>query len=201
MKKKRASKPQSKAVKRYSWRTLIGVAAVSLLLVGIVTAIAKKDGQTQKAQDVQAQKTEVAPAQKAQVAERGPLVAKQNTNRHYVTSNAAGEPVVLDRQTGQTRRLTPQEEHTLAEGIKQLVKPTAEGLVEVRHAGGGVSMDLQGHFQNVSVAKKEADGSITQSCVNDLESAAEFFDIDPALLGVSAPVSKADGPSSKLPIR
>jgi hypothetical protein len=71
----------------------------------------------------------------------------------------------------------------------------------VRHAGGGVSMDLKGHFQNVSVAKIEADGSVTQSCLNDLESAAEFFDIDPALLGIAAPVSKAESPSSKLPIR
>jgi hypothetical protein len=200
MKKKRASKPQSKSLKSYSWRTLIGVAAVSLLLVGIVTAIAKKDGQTQKAQDAQAQQAEVATAQQAQVAGRKPVEVKQNTNRHYVTSNVAGEPVVLDRQTGQTRRLTPQEEQTLAAGIKQLVKPTADGLVQVRHANGMVSMDLEGHFQNVTVARKEADGSISQACVNDLESAASFFDIDPALLGISAPVSKAE-PSSKLPIR
>jgi hypothetical protein len=73
----------------------------------------------------------------------------------------------------------------------------------VRHAGGGVSMDLQGRFQNVSLAKKEADGTVTQSCVNDLESAADFFDIDPALLGIAAsPVSKSEPTSStKLPIR
>lgn len=200
MKKNRASKTKSKSVKKYSWRTLIGVGTVTLLLVGIVAAIAKQDGQTKKAQPAQVQKAQAGQAQQAHVEERKPEVAKQS-NRHYVTSNAAGETVVLDRQTGQTRRLTPQEEQTLAEGIKQLVKPTAEGLVEVRQAGGGVSMDLQGHFQNVSVAKKEADGSITQSCVNDLESAAEFFDIDPALLGIAAPVSKADGPSSTLPIR
>ncbi len=200
MKKKRANKTQPKSVKRYSWRTFIGVAAVTLLLVGIVAAISKQDGQTKKAQPAQVQKAQVGQAQQAHVEERKPEVAKQSS-RHYVTQNAAGETVVLDRQTGQTRRLTPQEEQTLAEGIKQLVKPTAEGLVEVRHANGSVSMDLQGHFQNISVAKKEADGSITQSCVNDLESAAEFFEIDPALLGVSAPVSKADGPSSNPPIR
>jgi hypothetical protein len=64
-----------------------------------------------------------------------------------------------------------------------------------------VSMDLQGHFQNVTVAKIEADGSVSQSCVNDLESAAEFFDIDPALVGVAAPASKAEPTSSTLPIR
>ena len=82
-----------------------------------------------------------------------------------------------------------------------MINNTTDGLVEVRHANGMVSMDLQGHFQNVSVAKKEADGSVSQSCVNDLESAASFFDIDPALLGIAAPVSKAEPTSSKLPIR
>ncbi len=189
MKKKRTSKTQFNSVKRYSWRTLIGVAAVSLLLVGIVTAIAKKDGQAPKTQEAQAQKAEVVQTQKAQVAERKPEMVKPG-NRHYVTSNEAGQHVVLDRQTGQTRRLSPQEERTLAEGIKQLVNPTTDGLVQVHHADGSVSMDLQGHFQNVLLAKKEADGSISHSCVNDLESAANFFEIDPALLGISAPVSK-----------
>jgi hypothetical protein len=129
-----------------------------------------------------------------------PEQAKGNS-KNYVTTNAAGQPVVQDRQTGETRPLTRQEAETLAQGIKQLVNPTTDGLVEVRHANGMVSMDLQGHFQNVSVAKRESDGSISQSCINDLESAAEFFEIDPALLGVAAPVSKAAPASSKLPIR
>jgi len=81
------------------------------------------------------------------------------------------------------------------------VNQSTEGLVQVRHANGMVSMDLQGRFQNVSLAKKEADGTVTQACVNNLESAAEFFEIDPALLGIAAPVSKGQSPTSKLPIR
>lgn len=190
--KNRTSKRRPKPVKRYSWRTLIGVLTVMILLVGIVNALSKQSGQTQKAQMGQ--------TQRAQVEERRPEVAKQS-NRNFVTTNATGQPVVVNRQTGQTRPLTPQEAQTLAEGIKQLINPTTDGLVEVRYANGGVSMDLQGHFQNVSVAKREEDGTITQSCVNDLQSAAEFFDIDPALLGITAPVSKAEGPSSNPPIR
>ena len=129
-----------------------------------------------------------------------PETAKPKS-RNYVTSNAAGRTVVLDRQTGETRPLTPQEAQTLAEGIKQLVNPSSEGLVEVRHANGMVSMDLQGHFQNVTLAKREADGTVSQSCVNDLESAADFFEIDPALLGVAASVSKSEPSPSNLPIR
>ncbi len=171
--KNRASKKQLKPVKKVSRWPLIGVVIATLLCVGIVTALSNQGGQNQK----------------AQVEERKPEMAKSQ-NRNYVTLNPAGQTIVLDRQTGQTRELTPQEERTLAEGLKQLVNPTTEGLVQVKHANGGVSMDLQGHFQNVTLAKKEADGSISQACVNDLESAADFFEIDPALLGLSAPVSK-----------
>lgn len=189
--KGKASRTQSKSKssRKYSWRMLVGVAAATLLLVGVVSAVSMQGEPTVYKTQVQGRKSDV---------------SNQNSKgngRHYVTSNAAGQPVVLDRQTGQTRPLSRQEAETLAQGIRQLVNPTTEGLVEVRHANGGVSMDLQGHFQNVSVAKRESDGSITQSCVNDLESAAEFFEIDPVLLGVAAPVSKAAPASSELPIR
>jgi hypothetical protein len=193
--KKRASKPQFNPVKKHSWRTLIGALTVTILLVGVVSAIStRSELPILKAQDVE---------RKADVSRKSgdtPEAAGQRS-RNYVTSNAAGQTVVLDRQTGQTRPLSPDETRTLAEGIKQLVKPTAEGLVQVQQANGMVSMDLQGHFQNVTVAKIEADGSVSQSCVNDLESAADFFEIDPVLLGVAAPVSKSEPSSTKLPIR
>ena len=187
--KGKARKTQSKSSRRYSWRMLLGVAAASLLLVGVVSAVSMQGEPAVLKAQVQGRKSDVSNQ------------SSKGNSRHYVTTNAAGQPVVQDRQTGESRPLTRQEAETLAQGIKQLINPTDEGLVQVRSANGGVSMDLQGHFQNVSVAKKEADGSISQSCVNDLESAAEFFEIDPALLGIAAPVSKAEGPSSKLPIR
>ena len=184
--KGKANKSKSNSARKHSWRMLLGVVAVTLLVVGVVGAVSNQSNP---------------PALKrAQAGERKSQVSDQ-TGRHYVTTNAAGQPVVQDRQTGETRPLTRQEAETLAQGLKQLINPTDEGLVQVRQANGMVSMDLQGHYQNVSVAKKEADGSVSQSCINDLESAANFFDIDPALLGVAAPVSKAEPYSSKLPIR
>lgn len=166
---------------RMSHKSLIGVAvAATVLVIGVVTALSMQSGQTQK----------------AKVEERKPQVANQS-RRNYVTSNAAGQTVVLDRQTGQTRPLTPEEARRLAEGIKELVNQSTEGLVPVHHADGSVSMDLQGRFQNVMLAKKEADGTISQACVDNLESAAAFFEIDPALLGAAAPVSKSQPTSLK----
>ena len=85
-------------------------------------------------------------------------------------------------QSSQIRPLTQEEAQKLAEGIKQLVNKSSDGLVSVRHPDGTVSMDLQGRFQNVALAKKNDDGSVSQACVDTPESAARFFGIDPQLV-------------------
>jgi hypothetical protein len=72
--------------------------------------------------------------------------------------------------------LTPEDSRKLSEGIKPLVNQSTDGLVQVKHPDGSVSMDLQGRFQNVSVARKEADGTVTQSCVNNIVAATAFFE-------------------------
>lgn len=92
----------------------------------------------------------------------------------------------IDEQTGQIRPLTAQEAQELAEGIKELVNQSDEGLVQVQHPDGSVSVDLQGRFQNITVAKKKADGTVDQSCIDNTESAAAFFDIDPRVFGNKA---------------
>jgi hypothetical protein len=70
----------------------------------------------------------------------------------------------------------------LAEGLKQVVNQSTEGLVQVQHADGAVQMDLDGHFQNVAVARVNNDGSVTQSCVDSPQTAGAFFGIDPNLI-------------------
>lgn len=178
---KYSSKQDRNGSTSVSHKSLIGIViAATVLVVGVVTALSMDIGQTQK----------------PKVEEGKPQVAKQS-RRNYVTSNAAGQTVVLDRQTGQTRSLTPEEARILAEGIKQLVSQSTEGLVQIQRADGSVSMDLQGRFQSVMLAKKEADGTISQACVDSPESAAAFFEIDPALLGLAAPISTAKPSSSK----
>lgn len=165
-----------------SRRSLIGIAAAAAILVtGVVTALSMQHGKTPKAQ-----------------VEEGRLQVSNKSHRNYVTSNAAGQIVVVDRQTGQARPLTADEARRLADGIKQLVNQSSEGLVQVHHADGSVSMDLQGRFQNVMLAKKEDDGTISQTCVDNVESAASFFDIDPELVGAAKRISNAQPVSTKL---
>jgi hypothetical protein len=106
------------------------------------------------------------------------------SHRKLVTLSSVGQPVVLDRYTGSVRPLEQDEKARLAQGLRQIINNSTDGLVEVRHEDGSVSMDLNGHFQNVMLARREADGLISESCVNDLEAAADFFQIDPQLLGL-----------------
>ena len=153
------------------WLVCLAVVAI-LLAIGVVSAVSRQSGEKE-----------------LKVEERKPQVANQS-HKNFVTSNATGQTIVVDRQTGQTRPLTPEEALILAEGIKQLVNQSTDGLVQVRHENGMVSMNLQGRFQDVLLAKREADGTISQVCVDNVDSAAAFFEIDPALVGSAAPISK-----------
>jgi hypothetical protein len=93
-----------------------------------------------------------------------------------------GQDIQIDTQTGDIKPLTPQEAQKLAEGLAPMLDRSTEGLTQVRHADGSVSMDLKGHFQDVVVARINTDGTIERSCVNNPEAAGKFFGIDPQLI-------------------
>ncbi len=101
---------------------------------------------------------------------------------NFTTVKVAGQDVEVDSQTGQMKELTPEEARKLAAGLKKMVNQSTEGLVQVQHADGSVSMDLEGRFQNVTVARVNEDGSVTQSCVDNPQAAGAFFGIDPKLI-------------------
>jgi hypothetical protein len=69
----------------------------------------------------------------------------------------------------------------LAEGLGQMINQSTEGLAEVHHSDGSVSINLEDRFQNVSVAKV-TDGKLSQSCLDNPQSAGVFFSIDPKLI-------------------
>jgi hypothetical protein len=186
---KYSSKQNRARSTRMSHKSLIGVAvAATVLVIGVITALSMVKGQTQKAK-VETQNAKV---------EEGKSQMANQSRRNYVTSNAAGLTVVIDRQTGQIRPLTPEEARRLADGIKQLVSQSTEGLVQIHRANGSVSMDLQGRFQSVLLAKKEDDGTISQACIDNVESAASFFEIDPELVGAAKRAAKSQPVSTKL---
>jgi hypothetical protein len=119
-------------------------------------------------------------------------------------SSEGGKPVAhsahsdshIDPQPGQTQQLTPDRAEKLAGGLKEIINQNTD-LVEVQHADGSVSVNLEDHFQNVTVARVNQNGSLSQSCVDNPQAAGAFFGIDPKLIDNKArarvaPLGKED---------
>lgn len=111
---------------------------------------------------------------------RSPVV--NNADKKFIKMNVAGQEVEVDSQTGRIKELTPEEAQKMAKGLKQLVNKSAEDLDEVHHPDGSVSLNLEGRFQNVTVAKVDEDGNLVTSCVDNPKAAGAFFGIDPKLI-------------------
>jgi hypothetical protein len=157
-------KKRVRSVKRFPLLTLTTVlVATAILAIAAVTVVSRQK----------------AIASKAIEAERSVQVAKKP---NYVTVKVAGQDVEVDSQTGQIKALTREETEKLAAGLGQMINQSTEGLEQVQHEDGSVSMDLQGRFQNVTVARVNQDGSVSQSCVDNPQAAGAFFGIDPKLI-------------------
>ena len=160
MKKQKRPSAKASAQSRRSSITLL--VAVVLVVGAAITVVSK---------------------QLAKTANHTSAIASDTDNR-YVTVKVAGRDVQVDPQTGQIKPMSPEEAQKLAAGLKTMLNRSTDGLVPERQADGSVSMDLKGRFQNVAVARVNADGTLEQACIDDPEAAAKFFGIDPQLLGV-----------------
>lgn len=91
----------------------------------------------------------------------------------YVTVEVGGKRVRVNAQTLQQGPLTQEQSQQIAaqlEGNKE-----TDGLVQEKRADGTISVDLQGRFQNVTLAKRNDDGSISAACVDTPEAAGAFL--------------------------
>jgi hypothetical protein len=167
---KKRMKMRTRSLKKSPRLPLVGfVIAAAILATGAITAVSM---QTVKVNSPQVEKMK--------------STTNHATDAQSLRSKLTAQAAPIDSQTGQVRPLTPEEAQQLADGIKELVNQSDEGLKQVQHADGTVSVDLEGRFQNVAVAQKNADGTVSQSCVNSTETAAEFFGIDPERFGDKA---------------
>jgi hypothetical protein len=165
--KKQKKRQQVKVAAQRRRFSLIAISLAALLVtIAAITVVARQLGNG-KDSDM--------PALKASAAD---------SPKKYVTVKVAGRDVQVDPQTGQIKPLTPEEAQRLADGLKSMLNKSTDGLVQVPHADGSVAMDLQGRFQNVTLARVNADGTLEKSCVDEPQAAAQFLGIDPRLLGV-----------------
>jgi hypothetical protein len=147
-KSKRVFKPQPAAGRKRVFRA--AVFACALLVAGVATYASRN----------------AAPARAV------PAAATQGAGP-YVTVEVGGKRVRVNAQTLQQGPLTQDEAQRLAEQLEG--NQTSEGLVQEKHGDGTVEVDLQGRFQNVTLAKRNDDGTVSAACVDTPEAAGAFL--------------------------
>ena len=161
--KNKKTKPANSA-SRIPRRTIMIVTAIAVVAIAAITVVSRQSTTKQ----INNPQTAAAKAPES----LKPRVAAQD----------------LQLNAQQIRPLTQQEAEQLAQRLKGMLNKSTDGLVPVKHEDGSTSIDLQGRFQNVTVARVNADGTITQSCVDSPQAAASFFQIDPKLLEEDKPL-------------
>ena len=111
------------------------------------------------------------------VRSRQSLSNRQSTKTTIQNLNgAAGQNHTLSSE-----QLTQRDRDALAGGLKEMINQSTEGLAEIRHSDGSVSVNIEDRFQSVTVAKDD-NGRLSQSCVDNPQAAGAFFNIDPKLI-------------------
>ncbi len=167
--KKRKKAKKSDSVTTARKPALIALAAV-VLVIGAISAVSRQ--LVSEKQSAQPENT---------------AASKDSNPKKYMTVKAAGQDVQIDPQTGKLKPLTTQQAQELAAGLKKMLNKSAEGLTEVHHEDGSTSMELNGRFRNVVVAREREDGTLSMSCVDNPQAAASALGIDPKLLSDTKP--------------
>ena len=173
---KKHQKRTTNSIRKSRRLTVIVVSAFVLLGLGAATAISR-------------QSVESSNPPKPRVTDK--------MDKNYITVKVGGQDVQVDSQTGKIKPLTPQEAEKMAKGLKEQLNQSTDGLVQVHHPDGSVSMDLQDRFQNVTVARIDEDGNAVTSCVDNPQAGAAFFGIEPQLVEDSSNNNNTQAPAKK----
>jgi hypothetical protein len=134
----------------------IGTLVLVLFALGMITAIARYESRHRQS---------AAPKSQS-------VTATEPRNR-FVGVEVNGRKLSVDAQKLQQGPLTQDQAQQLAEALKD--NQSTDGLVQVQNPDGSVSIDLQGRFQNVTMARKNDDGSVSQACVDNPKAASAFL--------------------------
>jgi len=171
MKKKKTKLPEP--ARRFPRLPVMIVAGIAVIAIAAITVVSRQSANSTVTNGLQ----KVANA------------TADTANKKYTTIKVAGQEVQVDSQ-GKIRPLTPEEARKLADGLKGMLNKSSAGLTVEHNADGSDTVDLQDRFQSVVVAHENQDGTVTQSCVDNPQAAANFFGIDPKLLQRDQPTSR-----------
>ena len=163
MKKKRTK--MAKSARRFPRPPVIIITAIAVVVIAAITVLSRQAASERENNQ---------PA-------RVTTAMTDAADKKYTTIKVAGQEVQIDSQ-GQIRPLTPDEAKKMAENLKVMLDKSTDGLVEQHDADGSVTMDLNGRSQNVTVARENADGTVSTACVDNPRAAGAFLGIDPKLL-------------------
>ncbi len=153
------------STKKIPRRSFVLITALTLVVVGAVSVLSRQRSVEKEAR-----------------AYRGNPLRHKEPAANYLTRTVMGQEIQVDRETGQMKPLNAQETEKLAQALKKMVNQSTDALAQVKHSDGSVSMELDGRFQNVTVARVNNDGTVSKSCVDNPRAAAAFFGIDPKLI-------------------
>ena len=91
-------------------------------------------------------------------------------------AGTAAMRVALDPETGALVQAPADAGKALSPAVANMLSRSSEGLVEVHHPDGRVSVDLQGRFMSASLARITADGEVETTCVETPEQGAVFLE-------------------------
>jgi hypothetical protein len=95
----------------------------------------------------------------------------QRRSKKYV----ATRPITVDLQTGTLRLPTAQETQDLVDSLAEMTNRSTDGLQVVTLANGTKSVDIDGRFQSVMLARPSEDGTWEMKCVATFDEATEFL--------------------------
>ncbi|HEX3248254.1 MAG TPA: hypothetical protein VHS05_02415 [Pyrinomonadaceae bacterium] len=160
MKKKKTK--LAKSARRFPRLAVMIIAGIAVLAIAAITVVSRQSANSNKTEKV-ANATAGA------------------ANKKFMTVKVAGQDMPVDGQ-GQIRPLTPEEAKKLADSLKGMLNKSSEGLVQEHKPDGSTELDLQDRFQSVTVARENADGTVSTACVDNPRAAGAFLGIDPNML-------------------
>lgn len=148
---KELSKPEKNKNRFSKLTSLVIIGTVVVALIGLATMIFSESSNTVSAQT----KNEPTSPQ----------------NKKYV----ATRNIVVDKETGRTRKPNEQELKELVETLTVLTKRSDENLDNFAVSGGGDAVDVGSGFGGTMLARPNAEGIMETKCVFTFEEAAEFL--------------------------
>jgi hypothetical protein len=101
--------------------------------------------------------------------------ASAQDNQRRSKKFVATRPIKVDPQTGTLRLPTAAETQELVDSLIEMTNRSTEGLQVITLANGTKSVDIDGRFQSVMLARPSEDGSWEMKCVATFEEASEFL--------------------------